>query len=408
MLRRLRIKFILVNMTIVTAMLCIIFTLLYYSTSRSLENESMQMMMSMAHNPMQMRPWDAQHRGVQHKNVRLPYFNILLNREGRIIDVGGDYFDLSDDEFMEELLRAVFDTQSQSGVLQEYNLRFYCTDTPRGQTIIFADMTSERSTLTNLVKNFALTGTSAFLVFLAISVLLARWAVKPVEQAWRQQKQFVADAAHELKTPLTVIMTNAELLNAPESEEKERQQFTDSILIMSKQMRGLIEKMLELARIDNGSVRAEFAAVSFSETVSDALLPFEPLFFEQDMTLSGEIEPDITVHGSSTHLKQMVDILIDNAQKYATAGANTIIRLGKIPHNRCRLEVSNQGEPIDHEELTNIFKRFYRVDKARTMNHSYGLGLSIAQRIAEEHHGRIWAESKDGYNSFYVELPMLK
>lgn len=401
MLKKLRLKFILINMTIVTIMLGTIFGLLYYSTSRNLERESLQMMESVSMNPvppsLPNRPRD---------EVRLPYFSVMINRAGEAVEIGGGFFDMSDKEYLRELLQVTYDTHTSSGVLKDYNLRFSLKELPMGQLIVFADMTSEQSTLHNLIRTFSIVGSAAFLVFLAISILLARWAVKPVDRAWQQQKQFVADASHELKTPLTVIMTDAELLHAPDCPETDRETLTDSILTMSAQMRGLVENLLDLARIDNGSVKEEFGAVSFSDIVSEAAMTFEPVFFEKGLPLRYEIEPNIQINGIPSHLKQLAGILLDNAGKYASPGGETIVKLSCGTHKHCLLEVSNQGEPISDEDLKNLFKRFYRADKARSMNHSYGLGLSIAQSIAEEHHGRIWAESQDGWNSFSVELPM--
>ena len=292
-----------------------------------------------------------------------------------------------------------------SGVLKDYRLRFLRLETPMGPRIVFADMTSEQSTLNNLIRTFLMTGSAAFLVFLGISILLARWAVKPVDLAWQQQKQFVADASHELKTPLTVIQTSAELLHAPDCPEIDRKTLTDSILTMSCQMRGLVENLLDLARIDNGSVKEEYCTVSFSDILSDAVMMFEPIFFEKGLPLRYEVEPDIHVSGIPSHLKQLAGILLDNASKYASPGGETFVKLSRSGHKRCLLEVSDQGEPINSEDLKNIFKRFYRADKARAMNHSYGLGLSIAQSITEEHRGKIWCESRDGYNRFYAEIP---
>ena len=276
-----------------------------------------------------------------------------------------------------------------------------------GTCIVFADITSELSTLKNLLKTFAATGSAAFLAFLGITVLLARWAVKPVEDAWQQQKQFVADASHELKTPLTVILTDAELLHAPECPETDRQQLSGSIITMSRQMRGLVERLLELARIDNSRVEEAFRRVSASQVLTAAAMMFEPVFFEKELPFVYEVEPDLFVNGNEDHLKQLADILLDNAGKYASPGGRIFLRLKRVPHRHCLLEVSDQGEPIGSEDLKHLFKRFYRADKARTMNHSYGLGLSIAQKIVEEHHGRIWAESRDGYNRFFAELPLL-
>ncbi len=400
MLKKLRLKFILINMTIVTLMLGVIFGLMYYSTSHNLERESMRMMESIAINPMQLRPPNK-----PHDDVRLPYFSVMINHAGEATEIGGGFFDMSDREFLRELLQVTFDAHTNTGVLKEYNLRFSLKELPMGQCIVFTDMTSEQSTLRNMVRTFLMIGSAAFLVFLGISILLARWAVKPVDRAWQQQKQFVADASHELKTPLTVIQTSAELLHAPDCPEEDREPLSGSILTMSSQMRGLVENLLDLARIDNGSVKEECSIVSFSDIVSDAAMMFEPVFFEKGLPLRYEIEPDIRVNGISAHLKQLIDILMDNAGKYSSPGGETFVKLSRGTHKRCLLEVSDQGEPISNEDLQNIFKRFYRADKARSMNHSYGLGLSIAQSIAEEHRGKIWADSGDGYNRFTVELP---
>ena len=403
MLKKLRLKFVLINMTIVTVMLCVIFGLLYYSTSRSLERESMQMMERIAFNPR--RPGAP---GRPPEVVRLPYFSVLVDREGRAVETGGGFFDLSDGEQLDAILRLTYEMNAESGVLKDYRLRFLRAETPMGVCVVFADMTSEQSTLQNLIRTLLMIGSAAFLVFLGISILLALWAVKPVEQAWRRQRQFVADASHELKTPLTVIMTDAELLHAPDCPEGDREPLSGGILTMSLQMRGLVENLLDLARIDNGSVREEFCVVSFSDIVSDAAMLFEPVFFEKGLPLRYEIEPDIQINGIPSHLKQLVGILLDNAGKYASPGGEIIVNLNRGMHKHCLLEVSNQGELISDEDLKNLFKRFYRADKVRSMNHSYGLGLSIAQSIAEEHHGKIWAESVSGYNRFYVELTCMQ
>ena len=273
MLKKLRMKFVLINMLIVTIMLGVIFGLLYYSTSRNLERESVQMMRNLAISPAKPAPPDKR-RG----DVHLPYFSILIDRDGNAVATDGNFYDLSDTEQIDSLLVLTYETNTESGVLKEYRLRFLRAQTPMGSRIIFADMTSERSTLDHMIRAFVIVGGAAFIVFLGISVFLARWAVKPVDRAWQQQKQFVADASHELKTPLTVIMTDAELLHAPDCPETDRKMLTDSILTMSSQMRGLVENLLDLARIDNGSVKEEFGVVSFSDIVSEAAMTFEPLF----------------------------------------------------------------------------------------------------------------------------------
>ena len=174
---------------------------------------------------------------------------------------------------------------------------------------------------------------------------------------------------------------------------------------MSRQMRQLIEEMLDLARTDSGQGNLVLSQVDLSKLVSDAVLPFEPVFFEAGLTLTTDIQPGITLRGSEQHLRQTADILLDNARKYAEAPGDVTVTLTRSS-SRCRLTVSNPGPEISKEDLKNIFKRFYRSDTAHTQRGSYGLGLSIAQNIVLRHHGKIWAESKNGRNTFFVELPV--
>ena len=171
----------------------------------------------------------------------------------------------------------------------------------------------------------------------------------------------------------------------------------------SLQMRALVENLLDLARADNGQVQKAFEELDLSGCVVNAALPFEALYYEKNLQLQTVIEPDIRVTGSESHLRQVVDILLDNAGKYATPGIVNL-RLEKRGR-RCLLSVSNPGTPIPQEELESIFERFYRVDKARSSDGSFGLGLSIAKAIVEEHKGKIWAISNQTGNCFFVELP---
>ena len=399
MLKKLRIKFICFTMAIVTVMLCVIFGTVYYFTSKSLEAESIQMLQTIAANPFQLgNPGEIQ------EEVRLPYFVLQIAPFTKPVAIYSGYYDLSDEELLTEILDIAYSSDEQTGVLKEYDLRFYRVVSAQTQRIIFADMSSERATLENLVTTCLCIGLLSLLVFFGISILLAHHAVKPIEKAWTQQRQFVADASHELKTPLTVILTNAELLQNPDYDEAARAQFSGSILTMSRQMRGLVESLLELARVDNGTAKMTFADLDFSALVSDAVLLFEPLYFEKGLELDCKIEDGIHLKGSESHLRQVMDILLDNAMKYS-ASRGTVGVILKKQGSHCLLSVTNPGEQISPEDLKNIFKRFYRIDKARSMDHSYGLGLSIAEEIVSTHHGKIWAESVDGLNIFHVLLP---
>ena len=400
MLKKLRTKIVCILMVTVTVMLAIIFGLVIHFTGNALEAQSIQMMQYIASNPMQLGS-----PGEISEDMRLPFFTVQVSRRGEVMAIGGGFSDFSDEEGILEITKAALAAQEQTGVLEAYNLRYLKTSKLAGYTIVFADMSSEKNTMGGLVRSCILIGLICFALFLGVSLLLARWAVKPVSQAWDQQRQFVADASHELKTPLTVIMTNAELLQSGEYDEQARQQFSGSILTMSRQMRGLVEGLLELARVDNGAVKTKFAALDYSELVQNSMLPFEPLYFEKGLILETGIEAGVWLKGSESHLHQVVDILLDNAMKYTTPGGT--VRVGmRRQGSHALLSVAGPGEAISPEDLKNIFKRFYRIDKARSRDGSYGLGLSIAQSIVSEHRGRIWADSRDGINTFLVQLPL--
>ena len=400
MLRNLRIKIICFTMTIVGIMLLIMFGTVYYFTSRNLEAESLRMMQTMAVNPFQLdRPNEMP------DEVRLPYFILQIGPEGELIATGGGYYDLSDEDFLSEIMQSAFESEAQSGMLNEYNLRFCRVTTHQGESIVFADVSSERAALNALIRTSILIGSGSMVVFFFISLLLAHLAVKPVANAWDQQRQFVADASHELKTPLTVIITSAEIIKNSNYAMEDMQPFLDSILSMGHQMRGLTENLLDLARVDAGTAKNCFEKVNLSDSVNKAVMQMEPLCFEKGLFLESIVEDDIYITGSEPHLRQVTEILLDNALKYSYAHSVVRLELKRCGGN-CQLIITNNGDAISAQDLKNIFKRFYRVDKVRSMNHSYGLGLAIAEGIVRDHGGKIWAESSAGLNRFHVLLPL--
>ena len=398
MIKRLRIKFVCINMTIVTVMLCVIFGLVLHFTSTGMEKDSLEMMHAVAMNPHQL--------GIPGKHgpgTQLPHFTLQSSPGGEWMVSGSGNYDLTDTAMLSELIR--LSSTQKSGVLKDYGLRFVRVATPTAQRIVFADMSRETNIMSGLLQTCLLIGAVSFLVFLIISIMLAHWAVKPVAVAWDQQRQFVADASHELKTPLTVILSNAQMLSGNGEDPELREKLTANILTVSQQMKDLVSKLLNSAQVDQGIGTMEFSTFDLSETVSNATLPFDSIFYEQEKELDSEIEDGIRVRGSQPHLVQVVDILLDNAQKYSSERGHTWVSLKRQGTKHCLLTVSNEGPPMSAKELKNIFKRFYRADAARERTGSYGLGLSIAEGIMKAHKGKIWAESKDGINTFSVQLP---
>ena len=400
MIKKLRIKFICVNMLIVTCMLAVLFGTLTSFMRRSIAQDQRIMLHRAAEEPGRKYRPDSD----TDRELSLAHFTLEYGADGTLNAFGSGSFDLSDEEGLAALYARVMSEEATDGVLNDYGLRYYRAQTPFGEKLVFTDTSGERATVRHLIQVSILLGVGSFAVFFVISLLLSKWAVRPVDEAWQQQKQFVADASHELKTPLAVIMANAELLQQPGYDEEQRKNFSDSILAMSRQMRHLVESLLDLARLDSARGEPGFEELGLSELVEDCLLPFEPMYFERGLLLESEVEEGLRMNGSERSLRQCVDILLDNACKYSEPGT---VRLCLRRAGRCgELTVTNPSPELSKAECRDIFKRFYRRDEARTDSGSYGLGLSIAEGIVTRHGGKIGCDWDAGKIRFTVTLPL--
>ena len=402
MIRKLRIKFVCVIMAIVTVLLSCILGIVLYYTQQNMETQSINMMRTMAAMPLQPGILET----MQPEQGAMPFFFVQIGSKGEVVGTTGGEYDRSDWEFLQEIVDDALDSGRESGVVTGHNLRFLQVELPFGKTVFFADLTSEKQVLREMTVSAAMLLAVALGVFLGISIFLSHLVIRPVEQAWEQQRQFVADASHELKTPLSVIMANAELMQNDEIDRDGQKKYSGNILTTTYQMRSLVEHMLDLARVDNGTAKITMEPLDLSQLVSDAVLSFQLLYEEKEMALQYAIAEEIRIQGSEQHLYQVMDVLLDNGLKYATPRRTVSVEL-TTAGKHCLLAVKSPGEAISKEDLKNIFKRFYRIDKARTRDGSYGLGLSIAEKIVEVHRGKIWAESEGGYNTFFVQLPTI-
>ncbi|MBR5768990.1 MAG: HAMP domain-containing histidine kinase [Clostridia bacterium] len=430
MLKRLRIKFVCSIMIISTVLLAVIFGTVIRFTSDNLEKQSLSSLRVISEGAGINRgdfsgdsgeagrdfelpsppdnegaPPDNGGKGGPMRPAASPYFTLVKDQDGSVSVSDSFFLEIGDEETINDLMEQALACEEESGVIDEYELRFLKTEKRDGGTrVVFADISAENSAVSSLTKNCLIIGGSVFAVLLIISIIFARIAVHPVEKAWDQQHQFVSDASHELKTPLTVITTNAEMLNMPDYSEEQKEQFSSNILSSATRMRGLVDGMLELAREDNGTSRMTFGRVDMTKLVTESALQFEPVFFEKELEFSYDIEDGVELVGSEPHIIETLEILLDNARKYCSPSGRVRVALKK-QRQHCLLSVSSTGDEISKEDLKNIFKRFYRMDASRGEQPGYGLGLSIATEIVREHKGRIWAESEGGVNTFFVELP---
>ncbi|MCF0112053.1 MAG: HAMP domain-containing histidine kinase [Erysipelotrichaceae bacterium] len=235
-------------------------------------------------------------------------------------------------------------------------------------------------------------------VFMYISWLLTKWLVKPVEESFEKQQQFIYDASHELKTPLAIILASAEAL---ESDPKETKWLTN-IKSESQRMNQLVMDLLELSKLDDMRNKEVFALCDLSEVILTKSLSFESLMFEQQLTLDTQIEEHIMMRCSADRMKELLSILLDNAIKHAFSQSTIVVSLKK-EKDTIALAVQNAGEEIPANQRDKIFERFYRVDKSRNRDEGrYGLGLSIAKSIVTSHNGTIGVNCAEGITTFTV------
>lgn len=384
-------------MSIVLAMLLIIFGMLFHFTGVDLEKDAKALLHNIAQEGLQ------SNTPTKSADTNLQHFTVRINIWNEVSAYGYTAYDLEDDRFIQELIYEVLDKRQDEGYIEKYDLQYYRIVTRDLIVISFVDQSGQQDALDSLLVMAAIIGGVSLLVFFVISLFLAKWMVRPVDIAWKKQKQFISDASHELKTPLAVIMANAELMQSTDQPE-EKDRYSGNILLMSKRMRELVEGMLNLSRVDNGQVKGTFAPLNLSELIENAVLPFEPMFFESGLTLQSNVEKGITVNGNDRYLSQVIHILLDNVLKYSEPGL-VELQLHRYGRSQVMLTVSNPGNPIAPEDQERIFDRFCRLDEARTGSGSFGLGLAIAKSMITEHGGSIWVESNKTGNCFCVLLP---
>ncbi|MCI6363680.1 sensor histidine kinase [Intestinimonas butyriciproducens] len=419
MIKRLRKKFILTNMLLVALVLITVFGVLVgYNYQRLVRQseEAMRTALKWSDDaPPPVFQFGASHeeemeeQGEERRFTMVPVFVVLLDEDGGPAQVtGGNNVEVSD----QVVAQAVAAATEESGAISGLNPR-YLQDTDRGggenSRSAFADMGWETDSLWPLIRSSLLVGALALGGFFVISLMLSGLALKPAEEAWEQQRRFVADASHERKTPLTVILTNTGILLAHSGDTiAQQQKWVEYIRDEAQRMRALVEDLLFLAKSDAGKETSPVTApVDVSELTWSALLPFEPVAFEQGVEMESEIADQLTVQGNADQLRRLVAILLDNAVKYAGNGGRVKLVLSRPERGGVCLTVHNTGPAIPPEHLPHLFERFYRADDSRARTSGgYGLGLAIAKRIVDGHGGSITVSSReDASTDFTVRLP---
>lgn len=264
--------------------------------------------------------------------------------------------------------------------------------------IAFINLQNEQAQLHASQWTWALTYLAALGVFFVLAILLSRWTLRPVERAWQQQQRFVSDASHELKTPLTVILANLDILESDQGDSPWLKAARSEGLMMKK----LIENLLFLAHADESRQNITREALSLSDLASETTLAFEAVAFEKSQTLESDIQPGIQVQGDKDLLRQLMTILLDNAVKHTPQGGRIDVALTQH-RERAELIIKNAPAFVEKEDLAHLFDRFYRQDTSRNKSDGgYGLGLSIAAEIARQHGATLKAQSEQDEGTSFI------
>lgn len=281
------------------------------------------------------------------------------------------------------------------------SLAYYRADKDGYTLVTFMDNTVINENAATLLRYTLIFGAAAIVVFFFLSVYIAKRIVRPLEDSFEKQKRFISDAGHELKTPVSVVSANAELLSREIGENR----WLANIRYENERMGELVTQLLELARTESAAMQTE--RVDLSRLAAGETLPFECVAFEKGLTLESDLAPDIFVEGDGGRLKQLVSILLDNAVSHAEGGTVKITLSKERSH--AVLSVTNEGAALTSTQREHLFDRFYRTDEARSAdsNH-YGLGLAIAKAICDAHKGHIEVGCRDGLVEFKAKIPIIQ
>lgn len=326
------------------------------------------------------------------------FYSVAISYDGEILEVKNEIPTVHTDETLKDLAQSIIKSGKSNGT--KNNLTFFKTDKGGYILVTFMDNTVINESAMTLFRYTLIFGGVSLILFFFLSVYLARRIVTPLEESYQKQKQFISDAGHELKTPVSVVSANAELL----SREIGDNRWLQNIQYENERMGMLVGQLLELARTEN--VKPQMESIDFSRLVAGEALPFESVAFEKRIMLNTNITNGIVVEGNSAQLKQIVSILLDNAIRHSTEQGDVWVTLTK-EHGFAKLSVINKGAEIPTEQREKIFERFYRVDTVRNGNDNhYGLGLAIAKAITVSHKGHIEMQCFNGLVEFIVRIPV--
>lgn len=394
MFDKLKLKFILINMSLLTVVFISIFGTLYFMTNESMNretNSSLNALMIDNHKP---RPNTS---------------NIMVDVDdnGNIIKKFISFnLNVSTNDLQNAINKILNNKKDSSKININKEPYVYLKRTSSTTTkIVFLNISYQENFKLSLLKIFISVGFISLIALLMISIYLTNKSIKPIKDVFDKQKQFIADTSHELKTPLTIIKTNTSLvLSNPEDPVKNQSKWINYINLQTDRMSELVNEMLSLAKLDTDENTLVLSSINISKIIESMI---DAIIYENGINLYTKIDNDIFITGDKESLKKLFSIIMDNAIKHTNNKGSIHVNL-VLDKNTVKLSIKNTGKGISSEHIEKIFERFYRVDSSRVRETGgYGLGLSIAKSIVEQHKGNIYAKSTvDKDTTFFVEFPI--
>lgn len=318
------------------------------------------------------------------------FFIVRLDEEGNVTDVSTDFIASVTQTEAEEFARKVLNEKRQVGYYKNY--RFQILAKKNDNIVIFLNTTMELRSVRNVLLISCLVGVVCFLVVFLLVILLSKRAMKPYIRNIERQKRFITDASHEIKTPLTSIATSVDVIEMEYGEDE----WTRNIHKQTSKMSRMVADLVTLSHLDEENPFLERTEFSLSDAVWEVAEPFASLAKAQGKKYSQRIEENLTLCGNPDATRQMISVLLDNAMKYSDENGTIRLDVYKV-HGKTKIEVFNTCVLEETQNLSRLFDRFYRPDNSRSRKTGgSGIGLSIAQAVAEAYGGKIKVSSKDG------------
>lgn len=410
MFKKLRNKFLFINLGAILLVLLISFISIFFITYKNVENEVIsQLNQTLSQNEDNRNdrpiPIGENEKDAQEELPPSISFWLEVDENMKITNKNNLHFDSIQTSTYKALVNEV-SINNETGFFS-YNGSYwaYKVETSNsGYRIAFTDISNNVSTLTGMLSAFAIVAVVSSILALLFSRYFANRAIEPMKETFQKQKQFVSDASHELKTPLTIINTNVDLVLSNEDQSVASQkQWLTNIKNEVNRTSTLTNNLLYLSKMDATEFK-DSERINISSQIEQCTLSLEAIAYEKQMTFETDIKEELYVKGSPSMINQLIIILLDNAIKYSEENAKIEVILGSSSKH-VNLQVINQSKTIPSEKLEHLFDRFYRADDSRnSQSGGHGLGLAIASNIIDKHHGKITINSKD--NKFIVEVKL--